>query len=137
MFFQVQHSHDLPVYGQLVRQVKFAVASGALAPGELIPSVRELARRLAVNPNTVARAYRQLQDDQVLDALPGTGLQVARGAPRRCRSERTKLIRERLRQVIEEARKSQLDGAEVRQIVATELNAVLGNEQPPRRKSEK
>ena len=86
MFFQILHSHDLPVYDQLVRQVKFAVACGALAPGELIPSVRELARQLAINPNTVARAYRKLQDDVVVEVVPGTGLQVARGAARRRRA---------------------------------------------------
>ena len=135
MFFQVLHSHDLPVYDQLVRQVKFAVASGALAPGELIPSVRELAGQLAINPNTVARAYRQLQDDHVLEVVPGTGLQVARGAPRRCRSERTRLIRERLRRVLVEAEQSQLDSEEVRQMVTVELDAVFGKEQRPRRKA--
>ena len=54
----------------------------------MVPSVRELARELAINPNTIARAYRQLQDDGVLVSVRGTGLEVATGAGERCRNER-------------------------------------------------
>ena len=135
MFFQVLHGHDLPVYDQLVRQVKFAVASGVLTPGELIPSVRELARQLAINPNTVARAYRQLRDEMVVEVVPGTGLQVARGAARRCRSERTRLIRERLRQVLQEAHRSQLEVVEVQQMITDEIEAVFGKRSRARRQA--
>ena len=74
MFFAIDFSDGLAVYEQLVRQVKYAVAAGALKPGELIPSVREMARDLAINPNTVARAYRELQNDRVLSSVRGTGL---------------------------------------------------------------
>ena len=72
----------LAIYDQVVRQIKFAVAGGVLKEGELVPSVRELARELTINPNTVARAYRQLQDDGVLTSVRGTGLAVAAGAGR-------------------------------------------------------
>ena len=99
----------LAVYDQIVRQVKFAVADGALRSGDLVPSVRELARELAINPNTVARAYRQLQDDGVLETVRGTGLAIAAAARRQCQAERTKLIRCRLRLVLEEALHSGLD----------------------------
>ena len=91
MFLQIDARNGLAVYDQIVRQVKFAVADGAIAAGELVPSVRELARELAINPNTVARAYRQLQDDGVLESVRGTGLAVAAAARRRCQVERTKL----------------------------------------------
>ena len=67
MFFQIDFGDTLPIYDQVVRQIKFAVAGGVLKEGELVPSVRELARELTINPNTVARAYRRLQDDGVLD----------------------------------------------------------------------
>jgi DNA-binding transcriptional regulator YhcF (GntR family) len=120
MFFQVDAHNGLAVYDQIVRQVKFAVADGALAPGELVPSVRELARELAINPNTVARAYRQLQDDGVLEAVRGTGLAVAAAARRQCQSERTKLIRARLRTVLEEAANSGLDAQEIEQLIRAE-----------------
>ena len=60
MFLHIEPTNGLAIYDQIVRQIKFAVAGGGLPPGEMAPSVRELARELAVNPNTVARAYNQL-----------------------------------------------------------------------------
>jgi DNA-binding transcriptional regulator YhcF (GntR family) len=123
VFFQVDAHNGLAVYDQIARQLKFAVADGALAPGELVPSVRELARELAINPNTVARAYRQLQDDGVLVAVRGTGLSVADSARRQCQIERTKLIRARLRMVLEEAARSGLDPQEIEQLVRSESTA--------------
>ncbi len=127
MFFQIDFSDGLAIYEQVVRQVKFAVAGKVLRPGELVPSVRELARELAINPNTVAKAYRDLQNDRVLQSVRGTGLAVAEGAPGRCRHERIKMIRSRLRQVLAEARQSRLDPGELRQLVAEELAATGEN----------
>jgi GntR family transcriptional regulator len=124
MLFHVDTRNGLAVYDQIVRQVKFAVADGAVRSGELVPSVRELARDLAINPNTVARAYRQLQDDGVLETVRGTGLAVAPAARRQCQSERTKLIRARLRLVLEEALRSGLDGEEIAALVGMEVEAV-------------
>ncbi len=127
MFFAIEFSDGLAIYEQIVRQVKYAVAGGALKPGELIPSIRELARELAINPNTVARAYRELQGDRVLDSVRGTGLEVASGAAERCRNERIKLIRARLKKVLAEAKRSGLDAAELRALVDKELGAIEKN----------
>jgi GntR family transcriptional regulator len=124
MFFAIEFSDGLAIYEQIVRQVKYAVAGGALKPGELVPSVRELARELAINPNTVARAYRELQGDRVLETVRGTGLEVASGAAERCRNERIKLIRGRLKQVLAEAKRSGLDADELRALVDKELTAI-------------
>lgn len=124
MFFSIEFSDGLAIYEQIVRQVKYAVASGALKSGELVPSVREMARELAINPNTVARAYRELQNDRVLDSVRGTGLEVAAGAGERCRSERIKLIRGRLQQVLAEAKKSGLSAADLKAMVDKELAAL-------------
>lgn len=129
MFLQIDAHNGLAVYDQIVRQVKFAVADGAIAAGELVPSVRELARELAINPNTVARAYRQLQDDGVLQAIRGTGLAVAAAARRPCQAERVKLIRARLRMVLEEAARSGLESQEIEQIVRVESTAARRNKQ--------
>ncbi|MGO8751261.1 MAG: GntR family transcriptional regulator [Thermoguttaceae bacterium] len=127
MFFQIDPSNGVAIYEQVVRQVIFAVAGGALAPGDLVPSVRELARQLAINPNTVTRAYQELLADRVLKTVRGTGLEVAEGACQRCQEERLKLIRRRLQQVFTEARQSRLDGGQLRSLVAAEL-AVLDQE---------
>jgi GntR family transcriptional regulator len=109
-----------PIYGQIVDRVKFAVAGGALRSGELIPSVRELSKQLLVNPNTVARAYRDLQTEGLLESVRGMGLQVAEGATERCRSERREIVRLRLRRAFEEARQSSLDPAEIETILHEE-----------------
>ena len=124
MFFQIDPHNGLAIYEQVVRQVKFAVASETLKTGEMVPSVREVARELAINPNTVARAYRQLQDQDVLEAVRGTGLAVAAGADARCRQERVQLIGQRLRQTLVEAKQSRLDLAELRKLVEKELAAI-------------
>ena len=122
MFFSINPSNGVPVYEQVARQIMFAVASGGLATGEMIPSVREMARQLAINPNTVARAYRQLQDQEVLETVRGEGLVVAKGAKVRCKTARTKLIRAQIAQVLEAARQSQLSDTEIKKMVESELD---------------
>lgn len=122
MFFRIESANGLAIYDQIVRQMKFAIAGEVLRAGELVPSVRELSRELAVNPNTVARAYRELQAEGVLAPVRGTGLEVTREAAKRCAQERVALIRERLRSVLQEARRSQLDLAALRGLVEEELS---------------
>jgi GntR family transcriptional regulator len=124
MFFNIDPSNGLAIYEQVVRQVVFAVASGVLKSGDMVPSVRELARELAINPNTVARAYRQLQDDGVLMNVRGTGLAVAEGANGRCEAQRLALVRDRIQQVLIEAKQSRLELAELRELVESELAAL-------------
>ena len=124
MFLNINPANGVAIYDQVVRQVKFAVAQGAVKPGNLVPSVREMARELAINPNTVARAYQQLQTDGVLEQVRGMGLEVAADAVKQCKSERQKMIQDRLRQAIVEAKQSGLDGDELRQIVEKQLASV-------------
>jgi GntR family transcriptional regulator len=124
MLLHVDSRNGLAVYDQIVRQVKFAVANGALAAGDMVPSVRELARDLAINPNTVARAYRELQDDGVLETVRGMGLSITAAARRQCQAERTKLIRARLRLVLDEALRSGLTAGEIDELVESELTGI-------------
>jgi GntR family transcriptional regulator len=114
------------IYEQIVRQVKFAIAEGTLGPGQLLPSVRQLSQQLAINPNTIARAYLQLQADEVVESLRGRGMAVSVGAPQRCRTLRRTLIAERLRSVLAEALHGGLKAAEIREIVRTELESLAG-----------
>ena len=124
MFLQIDFQNGLPIYEQVVRQMKFAIAGQDFKEGELVPSVREIARELAINPNTVARAVRQLQTDGVLESVRGTGLAVAPGAAQRCRQERVELIRARFTQVLAEAMQSRLDPDDLRALVERELSAI-------------
>lgn len=120
MLYQLNTSDDRPIYSQIADQVKFAVAAGLLRPGELVPSVRELAKQLVVNPNTVARAYRDLQGEGVLEPVRGTGLQVTRGATESCRDGRREFVRRRLRDALDEARRSNLALDEIEAILQEE-----------------
>jgi GntR family transcriptional regulator len=133
MFFQIDFNNGLAVYDQVVRQVKFAVAANLLTEGSMIPSVRDLSAELAINPNTVSRAYRQLQDDGILTSVRGTGLAVAPGAFARCCDQRVELIRARLEQVFVEARQSRLDTPTLRKLIAEQM-AVCEKEKPKKGK---
>jgi GntR family transcriptional regulator len=121
MFIRIESANGLAIYDQIVRQVKFAVAGEALQAGDLVPSVRELSRDLAVNPNTVARAYRELQAQGILAPLRGTGLEITPHAAKHCCQERLNLIRDRLRSVLLEARRSRLEVDEIRTLIDEEL----------------
>lgn len=121
MFFKINTSNGVPVYEQVARQIMFAVASGGLESGEMVPSVRQMAKDLAINPNTVARAYRQLQDQGIVATVRGSGLEVTKGASGKCKSARLRLIRDRIKQVVIEARRSQMSDEEIRKIVSEQL----------------
>ena len=121
LFFDINTSNGVPVYEQVARQIVSAIASGGLETGQMVPSVREMARELAINPNTVARAYRQLQDQNVLETIRGSGIAVASGAKAVCRSLRQQVIRGRIGDVIVEARQSQLSDDEIMKLIQSEL----------------
>jgi GntR family transcriptional regulator len=77
MQFQINPASRLPIYEQLVRQVREAIARGDLKPDDRLPPVRNLSRDLVINPNTVARAYSELARDGLLSNRPGRGVFVA------------------------------------------------------------
>lgn len=106
MFFEINPANGVAIFEQIARQVKYAIANEALRAGDMVPSVRELATKLAVNPNTVARAYRDLQADGFLEPLRGEGLRVTKEAVSRSQKHRTRLLNERIRLVVVEARQS-------------------------------
>jgi GntR family transcriptional regulator len=73
MLFQIDFKSGLPVYLQLVEQIRHAAAAGALRPGESLPSIRPLAEKLRVNRNTVAKAYAELENQGIIETAPGKG----------------------------------------------------------------
>jgi GntR family transcriptional regulator len=125
MQLSIEPNNGIPIYEQLVRQIKFAVAEGVLVPGQVIPSVREMAKQLAINPNTVQRAYFQLQTEEVLQSLRGRGVAVCEGARKQCVADRQQLLAERLSAVLDEAIRSGLDADRLRTMFEKALkNAV-------------
>lgn len=125
MIGHIDPANGIPIFEQIVRLVKFSVANGQLQVGEHVPSVREMATQLAVNPNTVARAYRDLQTAGIVLPIRGTGLAVTSEAPKLCRSERLDLIRGRLRAVLSEAIRNGVSAEEIRALVESELTSLV------------
>jgi GntR family transcriptional regulator len=78
MQFQCDSTARTPIYRQLMEQIREAVARGRLQDGERLPSVRQLSKELVVNPNTIARAYTELEREGVLHTRPGLGVFVAK-----------------------------------------------------------
>ncbi len=130
MICQIDTNNGIPIYEQISRQVKFAIANGSLVVGEHVPSVREMATQAAVNVNTVARACRELQSDGVLVSIRGTGLAVAPDAPEKCRPGRLEMIGERLRYILKEAIHNGVSLDEVQNLVNSEWS-LLQQEPPP------
>ena len=81
MLFRTNPASGVPIYLQLMEQVKHAVETGALRPGEQLPGIRPLAEELVINPNTVAKAYRELEHEGVIELRHGAGAFVAATAP--------------------------------------------------------
>ncbi|MBN1880252.1 GntR family transcriptional regulator [bacterium] len=77
MFLKIDPRSSIPIYSQIIDQVKLQAASGRLRLGDRIPTVRELATELRINPNTVAKAYRDLEREGILEGKPGQGSFIA------------------------------------------------------------
>jgi GntR family transcriptional regulator len=89
---QIHFASGKPVYLQVVDQVKAAIASGALRPGEALPSIRPLAEDLRVNRNTIAKAYAELEGQGVIETLAGKGCFVRAGASPLRKDARMRLL---------------------------------------------
>src|ERR1700760_644538 len=85
MIFRLNQSSGIPLYLQLMEQVKHAVETGALHEGDQLPPIRKLAEDLIMNPNTVARAYRELEHEGVLEVRHGSGAFIKESAADRSR----------------------------------------------------
>ncbi len=126
MFFTVDPSNGVAIYLQIVNQIKFAIAEQTLRPGQLLPSVRELSQLLTVNPNTVARAFQELQSEGLTETLRGRGVVVRKGSLERCRKDRKKLFTDRIATVLTEALHGGLSADEIRKLVERKLKSLDG-----------
>ena len=119
MFIEIDPGSSQPIFEQVTTQIKFAIAAGTVRAEEMIPSVRELSKQLAINPNTVARAYRQLQDEGLISLRRGMGLAVNDGAQSECKMQRKKFFQEKFQNFLEEAARSRLSREELEEIIST------------------
>jgi GntR family transcriptional regulator len=109
----VENSSGVPIYQQIVNQVKYLVASGRLTPGEELPPIRVLAERLTINPNTVARAYRELEQEGIVVKRRTAGTYVSDAGSPLARRERLKILTERIDALLAEAHQMNIDTDEV------------------------
>ncbi len=126
MWFDIHPDAAIPIFEQIVSQVIFNIASGGLEVGALIPSVRDLGMRLTVHPNTVAKAFQELERLGVLTARRGRGMEVTPDALKACQSRRRDIVSKRIREALREAVSSGLSSDEVRRLVEDEIGRVNG-----------
>ena len=121
--FTIDARSGVPIYLQLIEQVKRSVAIGVLAPGEQLPTVKALALDLTINPNTVARAYRDLERDEVIETAAGRGSFVrGNGAASAARKTLSDVAVDSLNHSIREAKSIGLTRSEVLALVQGAVN---------------
>ena len=128
LFFQIDPQSGLPVYRQLMDQTKHYIASGTLSEGDQLPSIRELATRLAVNPATVVKAYSELQNEGIIEMKQGKGAFVSMGIPKTHMPGRKVQVGRIARQLVVEAQQLGMELDHVRDLVEDEWIA-LGQQQ--------
>jgi GntR family transcriptional regulator len=122
MLFQIDFKAGKPVYLQLVDQVRYAAASGALRPGDALPSIRPLAEELRLNRNTVAKAYSELESQGVIESLPGKGCFLKENNTPFTRQMREKLLLKEIDEAVVTAHHLQVDRAKFLALVAERLD---------------
>ncbi|MHB8462264.1 MAG: GntR family transcriptional regulator [Vulcanimicrobiaceae bacterium] len=125
-FLSVDPRSGVPIYLQLIEQVKRSVALGVLAAGEQLPTVKHLALELTINPNTVARAYRDLEREGVIETAPGRGSFVrGNGTLDTARVAVTDVARTALDAAVREAKSVGLDRHTTQQLFIAALDRWL------------
>ena len=121
MIFTINPSSAQPIYLQLMQQIRHAIATGVLKAGEGLPGVRTLAQQLVISPNTVVKAYTELQHEGVLDLRHGSGAYVAQRRTTKSRADRFRLAQERVRALVEKLQSEGLSEEEIQRLVEAEL----------------
>jgi DNA-binding transcriptional regulator YhcF (GntR family) len=130
MHIRISPNDGVPIYLQIVNQVKYLVAAGRLAAGEELPPIRTLAERLMINPNTVARAYRELEVAGVVVKRGTTGTFVSATGSPLARRERVRILTERIDALLAEARQLGFDSEQLFDLIRHRDQALTPPEEP-------
>jgi GntR family transcriptional regulator len=130
MFLRPNPSSGVPIYLQLMEQVKHRIETGALRPGEQLPGIRPLAEELVINPNTVAKAYRELEHEGVIDLRQGAGAFVSAHAGAKKLTEKLRAAQAVVAAAIDKLRARGVTDEEIRRLVEAELAAVSREGRP-------
>jgi GntR family transcriptional regulator len=117
MQLRINSNDGVPIYLQIVNQVKHMVASGRLTPGDEIPPIRSLAEQVVVNPNTVARAYLELERAGIVTKRHGTGTYIAEPVRPLPQRDRIRILRQRVDALVIEAKHLGVELSEVIKLV--------------------
>ena len=126
MLIQINFKSGKPVYLQVVDQIKAAAASGAIRPGEALPSIRPLAQELRLNRNTIAKAYNELESQGIIETMPGKGCFVRPNNSPLKKEVRRSLLATEMDQLIVQAHHLQVSGGEILEILKERLEAMEG-----------
>lgn len=121
MLFRPNPSLGVPIYLQLMEQVKHAIETGALRPGEQLPGIRPLAEELVINPNTVAKAYRELEHEGVIELRHGAGAFVSRNARAKKATDRVRAAQAIVAAAVGQLQTQGLSEDEIRRLFEAEL----------------
>jgi GntR family transcriptional regulator len=114
----------VPIYLQLMEQVKHAIETGALRPGDQLPGIRPLAEELVINPNTVAKTYRELEHEGVIELRHGAGAFVSAAAREKKLTERLRAGQTIVASAVDKLRSRGVTEAEIRRLFEAELTRV-------------
>ncbi|MBI1361281.1 MAG: GntR family transcriptional regulator [Alphaproteobacteria bacterium] len=124
MLFRPNPSSGMPIYLQLMEQVKHSIETGALRPGEQLPGIRPLAEELVINPNTVAKAYRELQHAGIIELRQGAGAFVSGNARVDQLADKLKAAQALVSAAVTKLRGQGVTDEEIRRLVEAELAGV-------------
>lgn len=124
MYLSIEHNSGVSVSAQVIDQIKYKVVSGALQPGQRMPSVRVLARQLKLNPTTVARIYRQLEAEGIIYTQAGSGTFIGRGPLGLTLAEKRRQVGQRVRELVVESGRIGLDYGELVKLLEAEIRKI-------------
>ncbi|WP_100372471.1 GntR family transcriptional regulator [Bacillus sp. FJAT-45037] len=127
MYISINPKSKTPLYEQIVQQVKELVAKDLMEEGEQLPSVRELAAQIVMNPNTVSKAYKELERQGVIVTLRGKGTFVAEQAERHIDPRQRIKVKEQLQQLVIEANYAGVTKTEISEWLEAEFKALEGS----------
>ena len=128
MQLHVSTGDGVPIYLQIANQVKYMVASGRLLPGNEIPPIRVLAHQLLVNPNTVARAYLELEREGIVQKRHGSGTYISDTGSPLAQKEKLKILSERIDALLVDARHLGVDAPELQRLIKERSQSIQPKE---------
>lgn len=129
MYFRLNPNSGVPIYLQLMEQIKHGVETGALRPGDQLPGIRKLAETLVMNPNTVAKAFRELEHEGYIEVRHGAGAFISEKLNTKEVHTRFERARPLMEKAVTQASKLGLTDEEIRRLVEAELQR-LGESRP-------